>query len=235
MTTAAGLHEEFEIAALRRARAALDGAAAERLFAHLTTCSACRGFAETAEATGRALRRRAERATAERDWNDVRAGFRRRLALDRSRLARGLLVVAAIVALNWWQQGPVSAAVVGGFAAVVVAVGLLAVVMPRMRRARRAETVDTDLLAYYRADLDREIDGLRKCRPFLGVLTVLCAAVVVLTFVNIAKDLWLQPRPFEAARAVVPILMVSLLAIPAWYRDRVVLPRLERERRELSV
>jgi hypothetical protein len=234
MTTAADSHEEFEIAALRRARGALDAEGAARLEVHLATCAGCRAFGEIATAAEAALHARASAATVGRDWAAVRGGFARRVARDRTRIVRGVAVVAVIVALNWWMQGPVSAAVIGGMAAALVIVGLLTVVLPRTRRARRAERVDEDLIAYYRADLDREIDGLRKSKPLLGILSVLCAGVVVLTAVNVVKDVWLQPRPFEAARDVGPVIMVSFLAIPAWYRARVVLPRLEREREDLA-
>ena len=231
MTSDASACEEFEIAALRRARGALDTEAAGRLAAHLAGCGACRGFAATAVATEAALR---GRAAAERPLPDrARDAMRRRLGDARSRLVRGLGVVAVIVALEAWSQGATGALIVGGLAAAIVAVGFVTVVLPRRRQAMAAAT-GGDLLGYLRTDLDWEIGELRKARPALAVLGLLGAALFVLTIFNIVKDLWLVPRPVETAKYVAPLVISALVGVRLWHDVRRRLPRLEREREDRS-
>jgi hypothetical protein len=190
----------------------------------------------TATATEAALRDRTRLAFADptRNAEAARAALRKRLDDSRSRIGRSLAVVAVIVGLQAMSGGLESALVIGGMAAVIVAVGLFAVVLPRRRRALAAGSIEGDLLAWLRADLDREIGGLRRTRPYLTALGVLAALLLLLTVANLAKDLWLVPKPIVPAHYFVPLVIMALVGFQLWYDVRHRLPWLEREREDLS-
>ncbi len=234
MTTQTGPCEEFEIAALRRTRGALDATATAQLSTHLAACSSCRRFATTAEATEAALRGQARAAVAERDWEHVRASFRLRRRSERNRKLRGLACVLTIVALQWWALGPLAGAITATFGVVVLVFAWFRYVLPRERRARQVESVDTEMLAYYRQELDEEIGGLRSSRPLVVVLLVLYAATLVLMVANVAKELVLGHGFPNIENYVATFIVFTLVGGGMWWRGRHVLPRLERERRELG-
>jgi hypothetical protein len=226
--------EEFEVAALRRTRGALGPEEAARLAAHLGTCAACRAFAATAEATEAALRDRVDVASSGRDWDALRTSFRARRSRSRAMKILGFVVVAILLALDWWTMDPVFALVLTVLLAAIVVVAFWVKILPEARRARQAEKADVDLVAYYRQDLDKEIGELRTSRPIVTVVVWLAAALPVLFAANLVKERWLgHPFP-DVRREVVGILSMALVAGPMWYRTRRVLPRLEREREELA-
>jgi hypothetical protein len=232
MTTSADPHEEFEIDALRRARGALDAEGVARLEAHLAGCARCRGFAETAEATETALR---ARSGGTRDLTVVTAAFVRHLRRDVAIRASqafggGALVACTVLWTQGWEYGLFG--VVG--AAVGVAAGVYFVLLPRRRRRLADAAARPDYFAYYRRELDKEIKGLRALRPIVRVVGVICAAVVVVSVLNVFVK-WGETGEFRAVRIAVGALLMSTLAtIPSWYNAYRLLLRLERERRDLD-
>jgi len=233
MTTAADPHEEFEIAALRRSRGALDVAAVARLDVHLATCAACRSFAATAEATEAALGGRTRTASASRDWAATRAAFRgRRHALRRGALTAWALT-PPLVAVFWWTLAPPL------FWCLVAWWSVMLVVASRRgaedaRQARRAEVVDEELLSFYRAHLDGEIAVIRRSKPLFPLLTASFGALIVANLALLAKALFFDDRPFAEPQLMMPLVVLPTVFAWLWRRVRVVLPRLERERRELD-
>jgi len=233
MTSSADPHEEFEIAALRRARGALDAAGVARLGQHLATCAACRGFAATAEATENALHGRTRTATTSRDWESTRAAFRdRRRAVRRGALTAWALT-PPLVAVFWWTLAPPL------FWCLVAWMSAMLVVASRAgaedaRRARRAEVVDADLLAFYRTDLDREIAVIRGSKPLFPILAASFGAMIVATLALLAKALFFDDRPFAEPQLLMPLVVLPIVFAWLSRRVRVVLPRLERERKELD-
>ena len=231
MTTETDHCEEFEIAALRRTRSALDARDADRLEAHLRGCAACRRFATTAEATGAALRGRVRTAETDRDWDDVRSAFRARRRRTRLAAAAAWALTPPLVALFWWTLPPL----VSGVVTACLVVGLVAASRggaAEAARARLAESVDHDLLAFYRADLDREIAVLRGSRPLFPLLSISFGVMIVVTLALLARSV-LVDGTFD------PKFLMPLTVLPAvygwlWRRARIVLPRLERERGELA-
>src|SRR5262245_55350788 len=134
MTSVADPHEEFEIAALRRARGALDAEGVARLDAHLAACAACRSFASTAEATEAALRVRGVEAAARRALPNVREVADRRARGMLLRAVIGVSAWAAITALDIWARGFASVAVPAIIGAATIAGGASFLLLPRLRR-----------------------------------------------------------------------------------------------------
>jgi hypothetical protein len=233
MTTDTSACEEFEIAALRRARGAIDAAGAARLEAHLGTCTACRAFAETAAVTEQALRGRSRRASAGRDWVRIRAGLDARSKDLRKHVVRSLGVTWILVALAWLLEGVPFALFTGGASVVTVAVVVIFHVLPRERAARRAARSDAALLAWYRADLDREIRSLRVARPMVFVLGALWLGTCALSASQMIFA-WSAGRPFDSRLQLFPPLVIAFVIAQFAYQGWVRLPRLERERKDLA-
>jgi hypothetical protein len=233
MTSDADPHEEFEIAALRRARGALDEEGVARLDAHLGTCAACSGFAATAAATTDALRGRVRRSSASRDWTRIRSGLDARAKELRRRLIPPLVVDCVLVAIVWPLKGPGYAALLAGIAALGLAGLFVFWILPRQRAARRAARSDTALLKYYRADLDREIRAFQSakvCAFLVGAVWLYLAG----SFIATAQNAWRAGRPYDVTDNVIMLLgnagAMALMAYQGW----VLLPRLERERKDLK-
>ena len=226
--------EEFEIAALRRSRGAIDAGMVERLQAHLGSCTGCHGFAATAEATEAALRGRVRAASDGRDWDRVRAGFRARRRVDRNRKLRGLASFAVMVAIAWSVGGPITGA---AFAVLFALIGALLYrwfLVPEQRRWRDVESIDTEMLAFYRSDLDKEIAGLRGGRPLLVVFGLLLAMNALLMAGHIVKEILLGNGLPRLETYLATFVTFAALGGVFWLRARLLLPRLERERRELG-
>jgi len=234
MTTTTSSCEQFEIAALRQARGALDAEATARLATHLVSCAGCRDFAATASATEAAMRLRVREASAGRDWETVRARFWARRRLDRNRKLRGLASFVLIFGLTAWSLGPVAGTGVALFAVAMLAIGWWRVVLPEQRRARAARSVDADLLAFYRRDLDQELARLRGSRLLVVVMVVLFASNLVLMLGHVAKEMWLGHGFPDVQSYVATFVVFAVIGGMMWCHGRYRLPRLERERRELG-
>ncbi len=234
MNTQASHCEEFEIAALRRARGALEPSVTERLDAHLGACPSCRGFAATAAATESALRARARDLTDGRDWDRVRHGFHARRRLDRSRKLGGLACFAVMGVVAWWALGPATGALFVAFLVGIVAFVYWRFVLPEQRRARRAEALDADLLEFYRRDLDTEIAALRGARRLVVVLTVLGVGNLLFLIADVVKELVRGRGLPDVEKYLATFVVFALVGGVMWVRGRRVLPRLLREREELG-
>ena len=237
MTTATDPHEEFEIAALRRARGSLGSDEAARLAAHVATCPACHSFAATAEATEVALRRRADAAVGDRDWGKVRAAVGALERDRRNRAIRGVVVLVVLPPLIWWGLGWIAGAVMAVLCVVMGVITDRRVWRPN-RPARRLASIDTQLLVWYRRELDREIEQLRKQRQWAPVLLILFGVNALLAMWNVvanraADGSFAVSRP-AVITVVVMLLSIALTVVPEWRRSRIVLPQLERERRDLG-
>jgi hypothetical protein len=233
MTSDADPHEEFEIAALRRAHGALDAEGVARLDEHLATCVDCCAFAATAAATADALRGRAVRSSASRDWTRIRSGLDARMAAVRRRFAARLAMTCALVAGCWWVKGFEWAVVVAGVSAVAMGGVFVFYTLPRERTARRAAQSDYALLVFYRTDLDQEIASLRASRAFVFLLGAIWIGLAVL-FVSTAQDAWRDGRPYDPSFRILLLSANLVLVVLKAHRAWVVLPRLERERRDLE-
>jgi hypothetical protein len=233
MTTAADPHEEFEIAALRRARGALDGDLTRRLEAHLSSCDSCRSFAAAAEATAGALRGLARTATSSRDWDAMRSAFRaHRNARRRGARTAWALTPPLVAVLLWTLSPPLSWCLVAWLIVMLVLASRSDA--NEARRARLAGVVSADLLAFYRADLDREIALIRKSKPLFPMLAVSFGLMIVASLALLVKALIADDRPFDEPQLLMPLVVLPIVFAWLWRRVRVVLPRLERERKELD-
>jgi predicted anti-sigma-YlaC factor YlaD len=242
MTSDSDPHEEFEIAALRRARAALDEDGVARLDAHLATCAACRGFAATDAAAATALRRRAAEAAASRDLAKTRASVRARAARDRVRLANVAILAALVFVLilsmegrgigDWDWQEIASLLVVHATIPVVVYVAWY---LPRRRRDAEAESLASgELLRNHRRDLDKEVGDLvwRQDRA-VGVVTTILFMDLYYAHEEAQLD---DLLPGYANWRKIAVLAAIGVYVATWvgWRYFVDLPRLERERRDLG-
>ncbi len=233
MTTSADPHEEFEIDALRRARGALDADGVARLNAHLATCATCRAFAATAEATKNALSGRTRNAAASRDWESTRSAFRDRRRAARRGAVTGWALLPPLLAVFWWTLAPpLFLCLAAWTTAMLVAASRRGAA--DARSARRAESVDEELLAFYRADLDREIALIRGSKHLIPLLAVSFGVLMAANLALLAKALFFDDRPFAEPQLLMPLMVLPTVFVWLWRRVRVVLPRLERERRELD-
>jgi hypothetical protein len=220
MTTTTSPHEEFEIAALRRARGALDADGAARLDAHLATCAACQGFAETAAATGRRWAARTRTATASRDWAATRAAFR-----DRRR-ARGWPPDGVGADAARRCSGGRSRRRCSGRRVVVRDARRVA----KGRGGRRAGATSrvVDELAFWARG--REIAVIRRSKPLFPMLAASFGGLIAVNLALLAKALFFDDRPSAAGL----LILWSSCPVRLARRAQVVLPRLERERLELG-
>ena len=236
MTNCDGFQEMAE----RRLHGALGAEDSAALDAHLAGCGECSEFVRFAALSEEALRGRtleepaAGGGSGGRDGGDrVRDGFRQRHERDRLRIGKGVLVVAAITLLHGWSRGWAGAAFIGAVGAIMLVLAWLLVARPRWRRARAALDPGGDLLATYRADLDREIGGLRQSRAWFWVVAVAWGAVLIMQPVV----LWKQHafgEPLDVRGAAFAALIGAWLVGSMLWRLRVTLPRLERERAEID-
>jgi len=263
MTTPDDPHEEFEIAALLRARRALDSSAMARLDAHLAACAACRSYAATAAATESMLRRRVREAAGVRDWDKIRDAVRARSGRDRNRMLISAAVLAAYLATMcvWPREldgdegrgpvGPVSWAI-------ILTIGLLVTIVRSRSRRRRAlaaeEKAPVELARFHRREVEKEIDQLRSRRTFALMAIAVFVVVDLLALAQIASGRRFfartvhvedppgshvyYERPDDRRPDWRPLVHVALLHTALvwwfWYRTFFVLPRLERERRDLA-
>lgn len=226
--------EEFEIDVLRRAGHALEGQAAARLEAHLLSCASCQNFAAEFGATDDILRGRVQAASAVRDWDAVRARFRGRRRALSNRQLRGLAAFVVMVAITWSVAGPSVGLAFAGWFAGIAGYVYWRFVLPERRRVSRLEAVDTDLLAFYRASLDQEIEGLRSGRPLMVVFGLL---FVMNALLMVGHVVWRVVRGEEVSPLGSHLATFGVFAVLAgffWLRGRVLLPRVLRERRELG-
>jgi hypothetical protein len=105
---------------------------------------------------------------------------------------------------------------------------------PEQRLWRDVESIDTEMLAFYRSDLDKEIEGLRGGRLLLVVFGGLFALNALLMAGHIVKEVLLGNGIPRLETYLATFVTFALLWGVFWLRARVVLPRLERERRELG-
>ncbi|MBI5431466.1 MAG: zf-HC2 domain-containing protein [Planctomycetes bacterium] len=226
--------EAFELAALRRTRSALDPAEESRLEAHLRACAPCREFAATLEATSVAMSSHARSATAALDWERVRTGFVARRRAERNQRLRGLGAILLLVGIIGWSLGPAAGATFAALALALIGVGYWRLVRPQLRRAQAVATLNTDMLAFYRADLDQEIRGLKGARQLVVVLALLFALNAIFMLGHVVRE-QLLGHDFPNVRSyVATFITFALVGGAMWLRGRAVLPRLERERAELG-
>jgi hypothetical protein len=226
--------EEFEIAALLRARRALDSAALVRLNTHLAGCSGCRRYAATAVATETALRRRVREAATTRNLATIRERFRRRHVHQRALMLWFVVVIDVDFALFWWSLGAEFALWATGATAVVLAGVYVVLILPARRQERLAAATEVDLLRYYRKALDAEIAGHRMARSMLPFMAVVFGLVALAASMHGMKESVrghdIPNWRFDITMAVTNGLNLAGL----WYRSRVLLSRRERERKELA-
>jgi len=234
MVTPSNPCEEFEIATLQRVRGALDAASIAGLETHLRSCSGCRHFADSADVTEAALRGRVREAANRRDWDRVRAGFRARLRTNRNKMLWELASFVPMVAIGLWVFEPTTGIV---FALLVLAIPAFVywrLIIPKGRRARQAESIDTEMLNYYRKDLDDEIRGLRGGRLLIIAFGALFAWTLLFMTVRVVEAL-LRGQGFPNVESdVATFVTFALIGGVMWLRSRSVLPRLVRERAELG-
>lgn len=235
MTSASDPHEEFEIAALRRARGALDDEGVTRLDAHLATCAACRDFGAVAEATEQALRARGHAAVAKASPESVRSGLGALQRVRRTKALRDAAGITLLVPVVWWG-------IAWWFALWVVVSGVLSFALrgvrelDRRRRLQRSDEID--LLTQFRFDLDAEIARLRRMERYGPLLFGVCAVEAVRT-ACIALARLVNGRPIADSRFVLTELVIVLIAIavivwPQWRRSKSELPSLVRSREDLG-
>jgi hypothetical protein len=185
-------------------------------------------------ATEEALRGRVQTVAAGRDWDAVRDRLRVRRRAGRNQQLRGLGASAVLVAITWWVTGPVAGMVLAAWFAGLACFVYWWFVLPERRRVSRLESVDTDMLAFYRSSLDQEIAGLRSGRPLIIVFGCLFVMNALLMAGHVVWRLVLGEGLPPLGSYLVTFVVFAVLGGAFWLRGRFALPRLERERREFG-
>jgi len=235
MTTTTSPHEEFEIAALRRARGALDADGVARLEAHLATCAACRGFSSMDAATKTAMRRRAREAVALRNWEKCRAVVRSRQQRVRKLFLWYVAIITVLVAIAGWRIGATSALIVGVACILTSATMALAWFIPFRRRATKAESDGpVELLRFCRFELDSKINAIHGNARIRWVMLPFYLFMLAACISRSLRDDSLARPNGSWLYAFQPLFLWTGYLFTLWYKALVLLPRLERERRELD-
>jgi hypothetical protein len=216
--------EEFEIAIERRAHGALDEDAGRTLTDHLGSCESCRAFATLAHGVEDEMRLHAQAALGRIDWSRVEAGltsWQRGVTRFwwRAALAGSVLMPLAALAMG----GSPPAMLAGGLLGFLCGVGLVLLQSYRAQRSQRREALRLErqpdqLLAMYRAEVER---GIKQRRQDVWVLILL----------------GLLALP-DSGTALVPMIarfaLAALVLCGALYVAFLALPRLRRERAALD-
>jgi hypothetical protein len=224
--------EGFEIAIEMRLHGAADPRLSARLDAHLADCPACRQFAFEARTSEKAMRESGGSLEGVLDVGRMRQRIRRAQRTSWVApilVAAGFFVVVALAALDaWLYGGPFAFArfprVIVLFLAVTALFALRSA--QTMSGLRRAERSGGDLLPALREDVRRRFRAALFSTSILGGLALFFVLLWPFT----------TPTPGAGAmrHSVGELLLVSGLLGGAIYGVAAALPRLRRERAELS-
>ena len=210
--------DDYEVAVEQRLHGVLDAAASGLLAAHLASCAGCRAFETGAKQLEEAMRMDATQTSGEVEWDRLGRSverWRRHLLAGSWQAAATLIVIVPFLALCFGQ-------VVGGITGGVTVVlwGWLAT-RRRIAEARAAGRSNDQLLDFLRAQLDQQIKTEKQnalALPFFVLLPL---------YGLLSRDI----TPWSLFGTA--MLIVLFLALAARSRF-VLLPRLQRERAELS-
>jgi hypothetical protein len=156
--------EEFELQIEMRLHGALHATRAAALDAHLSHCAACRAFETLSQETEKNMTAQTMADVGAVDWQAMREQIRAKLKGDsRRRFKMSLLVLAVEAPAIWMMTAGHAREVLVKFAsawAILVAV-LAFATWVRFRDMRRYEQNRSDLLFFYRWQLERGISALR--------------------------------------------------------------------------
>ncbi len=220
---------EFQIAIEMRLHGALPDERTAEVHEHLASCDACRHFETLALTTKRTMDVRANTVASEIDWEHVlekikamEKGLYRDLSWGRI-LCEITISVPIFVALLWLtgSRDPF-------FTIVFLCTSFSTLIALRRCAARRrlqelkqAELVRDEIVQYYRNDVEGRIRVLRRsilCAPLFGILCI-------------GYGLY---RAFSTVSIAVCVILGLLFILMSLYNGIAVLPRLQRERRELE-
>jgi hypothetical protein len=219
--------EEFEIAIEKRRQGALSPDQETLLEHHLASCPTCARYAQLAGQTEVIMATATRDALEQVDWNRMGARVRQ-MAAQYTRAIPGMAIMLAILVpvIGW----------VSGWENVYLAAGLGAALLVlqiwrnrnRVREATLSQQKHSDLLFFYRTELDRRITSVNRASVIeflIGALLVVTAGIKVSGLIALS----------EATRLTVfqAVFGLALLALGV-YRRWVQLPRIRSEREEIS-
>jgi hypothetical protein len=220
---------DFEIAIEMRLHGALADERAAELDEHLASCDACRRFETLAQTTKGTMNMRANTVASKMDWERVWENIKateRDLHRDLSwgRTLPAITIGVAICVVGLWVAGSRNA----WFNALFPCLFIPAFIWHQRRGIRRrlqelkqVERVRDETVQYYRKDVERRIRVLRRSMlgaPLFGLFFMGAGLYWAFSATSIA---------FYVALGIVFILLPL-------YTRIAVLPRLQRERKELE-
>jgi hypothetical protein len=226
--TTSGSCRDFEIAILKRSRAALAEQDVSRLDEHLAGCDACRSFAAVGEVEDSAARARLQTAMAVHDWNVLARLVRAERLKAWPRFVAALGGLAVLPALFGWMFGAAAVVGVGVGELILLVVAWVRDVAPRVAAGGAR---DADVLAVRRATLDRSLERLRKGRRRRWAHV---AIVMLLVLVAELDEIVLHGE-VRRMGLIWPVLSFAafMSALQLW-ANLVLLPRQKREREEFA-
>lgn len=219
--------EEFEIAIERRRKGALALDEEVLLDDHLASCPSCARYAQLAGQTEAIMATATKDALERVDWNRMGARVRQMAAqYARATPAMAIMLVILVPLIGW----------VSGWENIYLAAGLGAALLvlqiwrnrTRIREATLSEQTQSDLLFFYRTELDRRISSVSRAiliEFLVGALLVIMVGIKLSGLIGISETTRLIV--FQAGFGLV-LLTVGV------YRRWVQLPRMKSEREEIS-
>jgi Putative zinc-finger len=219
--------EEFESLLEQRLCGALSSESAARLAAHLDGCAACRAFDESLNTDRAALQRIGGGVVEGGDWSKMRSRVTDLIRRDQVRM-RWAFAMVPVIGVASWAFGHTLAPLRNDWMialtiSIAVTVFSFLALRRRVRNALGIAQLRGDLLAYFRFELDREIEGLRYAT--LGVVALGLVSAATFTYVALLA---------HEGRAWLGVIVILIVIAGTTCFNRAILSRRRRERADLD-